>query len=177
MRQPTGQQVRNHLRIGLGEEVHALRLQLLAQAAVVFDDAVLHHRQPATAVEMGVGIALLRLAMGGPARMADTAVARSPVLLVTSREVDQLAFRLEAMEPGGIHRGDTRRVVAAVFELPQTLQQLGRGLTRTDQGNDAAHRDGSAEGGHKKARQGPGMSLWEPHTSGAAAGQRQLSAQ
>jgi hypothetical protein len=57
--------------------------------------------------------------------------------------------------------GNTRRVVAAVFELPQALQQLGSRFPRTNQGNDAAHRGETRSETNKKPGTGPGLSLWE----------------
>jgi biopolymer transport protein ExbB len=40
---------------------------------------------------------------------------------------------------GLVDGGDASRVVAAVFQLTQALQQLGSRLPRADQGNDPAH--------------------------------------
>ena len=89
---------------------------------------------------MRVGVALLRLAVGGPTGVADAALACSTGGLKPAGEVHQLAFRLEAAELArGVHGGDAGRVVAAVFELPQALQQQGGRFAGTDQGNDAAH--------------------------------------
>ena len=89
---------------------------------------------------MGVGIALLRLAVGGPTGVADAALAGGTLGLVTGREVDQFALCLQAAEGAGrIHRGNPGGVVAAVFQLAQALQQQRRRFPRTDQRNDAAH--------------------------------------
>ena len=151
--------MRNYLRIGLGAEQHPLRLQLLPQAAVVLDDAVLHHRQTARAIEVGVGVALLRLAVGGPAGMADAALARGSLGLKAGSEIDKFALCLEAMEASPINRGNTGGVVAAIFQLAQTLQQLGSRLPRSNQGNNAAHRPGPARSATKKPGEGPGLSL------------------
>ena len=40
------------------------------QAPAVLDDPLLHHRHPTRAIEMGVGVVLLRPAVRRPARMA-----------------------------------------------------------------------------------------------------------
>ncbi len=139
-RQLAAEQVGDHLGVRVRAEHHPLRLQFLAQAAEVFDDAVLHHRQPAGVIQMRVGVALLRLAVGGPACVADAALACSTGGLKPAGEVHQLAFRLEATELAGhVHRGNASGVVAAVFELPQALQQQGGCFAGSDQGNDAAH--------------------------------------
>jgi hypothetical protein len=137
-------QVGNHFGVRIRAEHHPCGLQLLAQAAVVLDDAVLNHRQSAAAIEMGVGVALLWLAMGGPAGVADAAQTRGPLGLIAGGEVHQFAFSLQTMQAAlallHSHCGDPGRVVTAVFELAQAIQQLGCRLARTNQGNDAAHR-------------------------------------
>ena len=152
--QLAGEQVGDHLRIGVGAEDNALGLELLAQAAVVLDDAVLNHGHLAAAIEVGVGIALLGLAVGGPTGVADAAVARGAHGLEAGREVDELALGPQAGElawfalgatgrglKGGLNRGQACRVVAAVFQLAQALEQQGGSLPRTDHRNDAAHTD------------------------------------
>ena len=140
----------DHLRVGVGAEDHAPGLELLAQAAVVLDDAVLNHGHLATAIEVGVGVALLGLAVGGPTGVANAAVARGADGVEAGREVDQLALGPQAAELAWFALGATRRrlnrgqasgVVAAVFQLAQTLQQQGGSLPRTDHRNDAAHTD------------------------------------
>ena len=132
-------QVGNHLGVGVGKKPHPLGLQLLPQQAVVLNDAVLDHRQLAAPIEMGMGVALLRLSMGGPAGVADAALSRSSLGLETGREIHQLAFGLQAMKAIPIHRGDSRRVVAPILKLSKAFQQLGRRFPRPNQGNDAAH--------------------------------------
>ena len=91
--------------------------------------------------------------MGGPTGVANAAVALGPLGLVAGREVDKFALGLEAMEPAVFtNGGNARRVVAAVFELPQALQQLGSRFPRTNQGNDAAHRGETRSETKQKAR-------------------------
>ncbi len=62
-------QVDDDLRVGLGLEAVAGRLQLPAQLLEVLDNAVVDHRQMFVGVRVGVGFA--RPAMGGPAGVAD----------------------------------------------------------------------------------------------------------
>ena len=65
---------------------------------MVFDDAVLHHRHTAIAATVGMGVALFRLAMGGPAGVADAALSWSPLLVETSREIDELSLGSQAVQ-------------------------------------------------------------------------------
>ena len=175
--QLAAEQVRNHLGVGLGTEHDTLGLQLLAQNPVVLDDAVLHHRHPARAIEVGMGVALLRLAVGGPAGVTDAAQARGAGGLEALAEIDELALGPQAVQATGgsagrhLNGGDASGVVAAVFQLAQALQQQRRRLARADHRNDAAHKKNPAE---------PGLSLWEeegPTRSASERGDRAGGAQ
>ncbi len=64
-----GDEMGDHLGVGLRAELRALALQFLAQLAEILDDAVVHDRQTVGGVRMRV--ALGRPAVGCPARMAD----------------------------------------------------------------------------------------------------------
>ena len=107
----------DHLRVGVRQELHALRLQLFPQQAMVFDDAVLDHRHLPASVEVGMGVAVLRLAVGGPTGVANAALARGPLLLHPGREVEELALRPHTGEPPSPHGGHPGGVVAAVLQL------------------------------------------------------------
>ena len=61
----------NHLSVSVGLEDVAFGLQALPQFAIVFDDAVLHHGNAASHIPVGVGVVFFRLAVGGPAGMAN----------------------------------------------------------------------------------------------------------
>ncbi len=64
-----GDQVSDHLRIGLRGEATALREQTLTQRHVVLDDPVDHHVDAVVAVEVGVGVLLAHPPVCGPAGM------------------------------------------------------------------------------------------------------------
>ena len=93
------QQVRNDLGVGVRAEDHTGGLELLAQAPVVLDDPVLHHREAAWTVEVRVGVALLRLAVGRPAGVTDAALPLGPLGLKTGREVRELALSAQTGQP------------------------------------------------------------------------------
>ena len=63
-------EVRDDLRVGLGLELVALRLQLFLQLEVVLDDAVVHDDDAARAVAVRMRVLLGRAAVRGPARVA-----------------------------------------------------------------------------------------------------------
>ncbi len=64
-----GDEMRHDLGIGFGREAMALGGERLPQFTEVFDDAVVHDRHALARMRMRVR--LVRLAMGGPARMPD----------------------------------------------------------------------------------------------------------
>jgi hypothetical protein len=64
-------QVRDDFCVGFGLEFVSLRLQLLFQVKVVFDDAVVHNHDAACAVAVRMGILLGGAAMCRPSRVAD----------------------------------------------------------------------------------------------------------
>ena len=112
------EQMGDHLGIGFRKEHRTIRFKRFPQIAVVFDDAVLHHRHGSIPTAMGMGIALFWFAMGGPTGMANAALARSTLALHPSREIDELSLGLQTGERSlGIHRGDACRVVTPVFQL------------------------------------------------------------
>ena len=68
------QQVGDHFSIGFRSERVTAALQRLFNLLVVFDNAVMHHGDViAAVVRMGIGLG--GFAVGGPARVRDTAVA------------------------------------------------------------------------------------------------------
>ena len=111
-------EIRDYFCIGFRYEHGPIGLKRFPQIAVVFDDAVLHHRHGSIPTAMGMGIALFWFAMGGPTGMANAALARSTLAIHPSREIDELSLGLQTGERSlGIHRGDACRVVTPVFQL------------------------------------------------------------
>ena len=64
-------QVGDDFGVGFGFENVALRVQLVLQGQVVFDDAVVHHHHVARAVAVRMGVLLGGAAVRGPAGVAD----------------------------------------------------------------------------------------------------------
>ena len=70
-----GHEMGHHFGVGLGHELGAAGLELGAQLAEIFDDAVVNDRHPVGGVRVRVGF--IGPAMGRPAGVADAAGARS----------------------------------------------------------------------------------------------------
>ena len=105
------QQVRHDLGIGLADKHRALALQEFAQGGVVFDDAVMHHRNAVFEVGMRVRVQVAGLAVGRPAGVPDADAAVHGLGLQQTFQVFQaslgffdvdLVIAVDDRYPGGI---------------------------------------------------------------------------
>ena len=133
-------QLRQHFRIGFRFELHAARFELHAQFVRVFDDAVVDHCNAAGHIGLRVRVAVARRAVRRPSRMANTHHAgkalrqrsppfRAPCLVACAprcRSCDATA------SPG--------RVVAAVLEAVQSLDENRYRILMSHVTDDSAHR-------------------------------------
>ena len=90
-------------------------------------------------VAMRMGVALGRLAVGRPARVADADGAGQRLDAEPRLEIHQLAFGAAALDVAVVQGGDAGRVVAAIFQPLQRLDQQGRDGRFADDSDDAAH--------------------------------------
>ena len=134
-------QVGDHLGIGVGDELAPLRLQLGPELPVVLDDAVMDHRDAAGG--MGVGVGLARRAMGGPAGVADADCAAHGAPGDQAFELDELALGAAKLDQAVGERREARRIVAAIFEAPQPVEDMRRRLIRARDTDDSAHSSGT----------------------------------
>ena len=114
-----------------------LRGELGLELAEVLDDAVVHDRDLAVHVRMRV--ALGRAAVRRPARVADAGVPGERLGEQPAFEVAQLALGAAALEMAVLDGGDAGRVVAAIFEPAQRVDEVGRDGLLPDDSDDAAH--------------------------------------
>ncbi len=127
--------------IGLGYKFVALADELLLELEVVFDDAVVDDDEAAGAVAMGVGVLFGGAAVGGPAGVADAEGAVDGILVEDFFELAEFAGGATELEAVAIATdGDARRVVAAIFEAAQSLDDDGDDFrTVADVTDNAAH--------------------------------------
>ena len=102
----------------VGTEHVPLRLQLGAQRRGVLDDAVVHHRDVAAAVDVRMRVDVVRLTVRRPARVrdADAAFERRGSVDSTCRTLPAALWHLE---PAARDQRHARRVVAAVLQAMQ----------------------------------------------------------
>ena len=134
-----GDQVRQHFGVGLAVELHPVGLQLVLQQHVVFDHAVVHHGDGAVAAQVRVGVGVGRPAVGGPAGVADAVGAGGGLRghhLLQFGQPPGLPPQVQAAAGAGDEAG---RVVPAVLQPLQPVEQDGRRFPRAGEPDDAAH--------------------------------------
>ena len=124
LRQLVGDDVDDRLGVGVALEHVALGGELGLELAEVLDDAVVHDRDLAVHVRM-------RVALGGtpvrrPARVADAGVTLQRLLQQAAFEVAQLALGAAALEVAVLDGGDAGRIIAAILEPAQGVDEVGR---------------------------------------------------
>src|SRR5271165_3451413 len=112
------------LGVGLGDEDVALGGQFPFQFEVVFDDAVVDDDDAAGTVAVGMSVLFGGAAVGGPAGMTDAVGTVQGVVAEDLFDVAQLAGGAADFEfffAGAADR-DAGRVIAAIFETPQSFE-------------------------------------------------------
>jgi hypothetical protein len=112
-------------------------LQFFLQFLIILDDAVMHDGHLICC--MRVRIALRRVAMRRPARVADADGAAERLFLQLVGKVDEFAFGAAAFDLAINQRGDARAVIAAVFKALEALHQLRGRFFFTENADDTAH--------------------------------------
>ena len=132
-------QVGQRLRIGFASELVTVALEALPELEVVLDDPVVDQRDVAGAVGVWVRVLVGRAAVRCPARVPDASVAVERVrgqLLLERVELAGLAHHVDAR---AVEHGDSRRVVPAILDSTESVQDDGEGGLVADDADDAAH--------------------------------------
>src|SRR5215472_489800 len=115
-------QVRDDLGIGVGGELVAFLRELLLQAEVVLDDAVVDNDDLAGAVAMRMGVFLGGTAVRRPASVSDAISAFQRLVADGFFEVAQLAFGAADLKTVPVTAdGDARRIVSAILQPAQAF--------------------------------------------------------
>ena len=134
------QQLGHHLRVRLGAEGVALGGELGAEQGVVLDDAVVDNGEQAALADLGMGVDVVGLAMGGPAGMAHAQrTGEGAALLRQIGQRLQAASGLADLQALGAADSHARRVVAAVLQTAQAVQQDGGGFLHAHVSHDSTH--------------------------------------
>src|SRR5882672_696999 len=133
-------QVRHDFRVGFRDELVAFFLQFFFQLEVVFDDAVVHHDYLSGAVAVRMSIFFGGAAVSRPARMANSIGALNRGFGDDFFQVPELPGSAPNLQFAVLrHDGDTRGIVATVFELAQTFDDYRHNFLRADVADNSAH--------------------------------------
>ena len=131
--------VRERLGVSVGDELHARGGELGAERLGVFDDPVVDHGDAVLCVGVRVRVGVVRLAVGGPAGVADADRGLGLLRVELVPQVLHAAGRLGDLQPAAVDDGDARRVVAPVLEPVQPLDKHGGRVALADVSDDSAH--------------------------------------
>ena len=138
-------EVRHDFGVGLGRELVPGLLQLFAELGEVLDDPVVDHEDAAMAIRVRMRVDVGRPAMCRPARMPDAEVPCGLDRLDLGDQVVDLRLRLgDAGADGrprlrGLKHGYPGRVIAAVLEALQALQEHRGRFALAQVADDPAH--------------------------------------
>jgi hypothetical protein len=132
-----GDEMGDDLGVGLGREGEALTSQFLTQLAKILDNAVMNDGKPVARMRMRVGFA--RSAVRRPPRVADADHALQWRFRQPQFEVLELALGPPARQVATFERRDTGRVVAAIFEPLQSLDDRIGDRRAPQNSDDPAH--------------------------------------
>ncbi len=129
--------MRDHFGIGLAGEFGALLLEHDAQVAKILDDAVVHDRDVFGRMRMRVAFG--RLAVGGPAGVADPGMAAERFGLQPLFQILELALGAAARQVIAFQRGDAGGIVTAIFQAFERIDQQLRDRAASENADNAAH--------------------------------------
>ena len=127
------------LGVRLARELVAAGLQLLAQLTEVLHDAVVDDGHAARAVQVRVRVAVRGGAVRGPARVGNAAGGAKVALGALLDELGHATGALHAAQATVIAQDlDAGGIVSAILKRLEAVEQKGRGLGSTREGNDSA---------------------------------------
>ena len=122
-------QLGHHLAVRLGDKGHPLGLEEAFELGIVFDDAVVHHRNLAAVADMGVGVGVRGRPVGGPTGVTDADGARNGTSALDHvREYLQTSLGLGHPHLSVMVYRHSGGVIPSVFQAGQAVQQNGRRL-------------------------------------------------
>jgi hypothetical protein len=132
-------QVRDDLGVRLGDERVPFLLELPLQVEIVLDDSVVDDHDAAGAVAVRVRVLFGRPAVRGPARVPDPILAFQRMRGDDFFQPRQLACAPPQLDESITHDGDSGRVVPAVLEAAEAVNQNGDEGLPADISDDSAH--------------------------------------
>ena len=126
--------------VGFGDELVAFFFQLALQLDVILHDAVVDDDDLPGAVAMRVRVFFGRTAVRGPARVADAVRSVDRGLPDDFFEIVQLSRGAADLHLAvAADHGDAGRIVAAIFQAAEAVENQGNDFFRPDIADNSAH--------------------------------------
>ena len=132
-------QVRHDLAVGFGGEVVALTCKLALELEIVLDDAVVNQHGSARAVPVRMRVAGGRFAVRGPPRMADAIRTIERIVVDGVNQMRQLSRAPADFDRLLLRQRNAGRVVPAILEASQPVEENRDYRFGSEVSNDAAH--------------------------------------
>ncbi len=132
-------EVRDNLGVSFSDEAMAFLLELALQIEIVLDDAVVDDDDLAGAVAVWMCVFFRRASVRRPACVPDAVIAVERVDRERIFEARKLAGATPQLDRAVANHGDAGRVVAAVLEAPQAVDEDRENLLAADIADDSAH--------------------------------------
>jgi hypothetical protein len=127
----------DHLGVCVSGKTHASPLELIAQFAMIFDDAVVNDRNALDRVRMRV--LFVWTAMSCPARVANADEADERITSKLALEVLEFPDCAPPRKEAAFKGGDTGGIVSSIFKPPQRIQNRSSGWPLTYETGDSTH--------------------------------------
>src|SRR5215469_8372015 len=112
----------NDFGIGIGLEACTASRKFVTQLMKIFDNAVMNHGDPIGHMRMRID--LVWSAVGGPAGVPDPGFAEKRIPHQPRFQVAELALGATPGQTAVLKRGDSRRIIAAVFQAFESAEKL-----------------------------------------------------
>src|SRR5438552_1539069 len=164
-------QVSDDFGVGLRLERMALGLQPFLDLEVVFQDAVVDDDERTAAVGVGVGVVVGRPAVGGPPGVPDPDSAGERALAQDALKILDAPGRAPDLQRSRRREhGDTSRVIAAVLEALEALEDDADGALVSDVADDPTHSQSPFRVFDLRLAAQPSLTTWGLRSSASAPG-------
>ncbi len=135
-------EMRNDLGVSFGMKLVTDRLQTFLKRQIVFDNSVVNDDYLARLIAVRMGILLGRTSVRRPTRMANAIVAIERIQPNSFLEIPQLALSPpQAQIMLVINDSDPRRIVSAILQLPQTVNDQRHNLFISNVSDNSTHKN------------------------------------
>ncbi len=132
-------EMRHHFGVGLAFENRALALKPLLELRMIFDDAVVNDGYRSRNVRLRMRVQIARLAVSRPSRVPDSDRAFYCLVRDSLLQDFERALRLAHDYVFAVEHGNSRRIISAILELFERVNQNRRGKFISDISNNSAH--------------------------------------